>query len=151
MKTIDFEQLPHALEEIDFSHNKLDGYVIIKNKDQIFKNGYVNYKNVKDSFLIKSRKLSYSKIDFSHNLIDSMYVLPTVNNLNISNNNLVYLSFHSIGGDTLNISNNKDFDNIVTFRPDIYENIIYENIKNDQPLQLRKLFQGAIHVINKED
>lgn len=58
--------------------------------------------------------------------------------VNLSNNNLNYLSVNCDNVEYLNIGNNKSLSNIFDFNISSIDTVLRSNIKNNLPLQMRK-------------
>ena len=115
IKKLDYRKLPSSLEFIDLSYNQL-----------------------KDSIILSQPSFPLIKMDLSNNKITFLLVKFCLKNLDVSRNNLSYLGFYCGGEktlDSLNISHNKLFSNIIPFEPNMFKNINKKNINNTDSLK----------------
>lgn len=126
----------YYISELDISNNK------IKDWDNSLLPQGLKRLNASNNDLSGSFHFSYDaaitvqKIDLSNNHLDSVYFRYNVKSVDVSYNDLTYLEialFHN-GLDTINVSNNKDFSNILNFNPKWCKLIIRDNIKNNKEM-----------------
>jgi hypothetical protein len=134
LDTIPLDYLPITLLKLSCSHNNIKSFRLLND---------VTYKNRNNN-----SKLNIEEIDFSYNkLISFSYTVTSLKDksfcklkkLNLSNNNLNYLSVNCSNLKWLNISNNYNLSNEVNFHVKHIDTIIHYNIKNNNPLFLRKI------------
>jgi len=103
-----------------------------------------NKKNIYDN-----SELNLNEIDLSSNNLKSFnYTVRHISlhlsscdlkRVNLSNNNLNYLSVNCDNVEYLNISNNKSLSNVFDFNISSIDTVLRSNIKNNLPLQMRIL------------
>lgn len=129
----------HEIDEVDLSNNKIKKF----EEDFFnFKIKKINLMNNKIEGIVVIDSLKLENLNISKNKIEKIYVNNSIiRNLNASDNKLVLLQMPlynskniNFTGDTLNISNNRKFDNFVSFIPSVYKVILRKNIKNNKPL-----------------
>ena len=94
-------------------------------------------KNLIGDFVTVTKLRNLRDLDLSFNNIDSVNINPCIKNVDLSNNNLVYLNFDCFNekiADTLDISNNTGFSNVVPFPTTLYNIVLRKNIKNKKSL-----------------
>lgn len=126
----------YEIKNLDLSGNKIK-----KIKLEFFPSGIYEI-NLSDNYLNDSLEILDNKtlkiIDLSKNNLTYVYVLNCIKNLNVANNDLEDLYFNCSlsenSMDTLDVSNNKDLNNVLRFNPKAFKTVIRENIKNDKEL-----------------
>ena len=104
--------LPKNLKTLNVSHNKLH------------------------VFSIKNKSHEIENVNVSHNSLTSffMWKIPE-KSIDVSNNDLLYFSYIRTHGKKpiLDISNNTNFSNVLTFSANKFDTILRDNILNDKP------------------
>ena len=109
------EKFPKNLSVVNLSYNEITiSNIIIEKEDLRFKN-------------LKEINLS------NNNIKDASFTLNP-ERIDLSNNNLTYLSFGHRNIKYLDISNNPNMPNVVDFDPDMIATVKRDNISTDAPL-----------------
>ncbi len=141
------------VKKLDISNNNLDTLimknlprylVVLDASNNIIKNGFSFIYTTKKGYSISKNNISKDirEINLSNNKIEGIaFILYDVKlkRIDLSYNNLKRIEMNKQKINYLNISNNKNFSNIINFDPKSIDTIIRTKISNDLPLKLNKL------------
>lgn len=109
--TIPISYLPKELSILNLSHN-----------------------NFQKKFRLPKNSLNIDELDLSYNKIESADISVNLRKLDLSQNNLIYVTLSNKRMKFLNISDNPRLSNVVQFQPKGIDTIIHHNISNDEPI-----------------
>lgn len=126
----------YSIKKLNISNNKIQKVILKYLPKGILELDLSNNDLIDTLALLKLPTLQ--KVDVSNNKLRSIVVENCISNFDASNNDLDDIFFacavKDSSMDTLNISNNKKLDNVLTFNPKAFKKIYRKGMKNDKEL-----------------
>lgn len=132
----------YQIVELNLSYNQLDT-LHISHFPQSLKVLNVSNNLLKGTLYISENEIpSLKEINLSDNKLDSISISQSLRKIDVSHNNLTYLTFSNSNIEFLDISYNHNMSNKVYFHPEKIDTIIYDSIGSKRKLQF--FLEGAI-------
>jgi len=134
----------YKIKKLNLSNNAIDSFILSRLPSKL---EYLNISNNKlKSISIKDCKSNIDSIDISYNNLRYVYIRCGGDKfLNASNNDIkeIHLFPKEVMG-SLNVSNNPNLDNELSFSPKAYDSIVSHNIGSEKPLTHKKRVKEII-------